>query len=153
MRPSLPTVVSVNYHYKNPTQCVVCYKADIILISLKINLFSPWYSWKIVEVALYNNHVFTRSVSFFSVFFFFSFVVCLLFFLFFCSFGFFFHSFFFLFYPFLSIFFCIAIKPVVCGISIWISIDLFFSFCHVTYIWNTRIFKASNVFLIFTRLN
>jgi hypothetical protein len=23
---------------------------------LKINLFSPWYSWKIVDLALSNNH-------------------------------------------------------------------------------------------------
>jgi hypothetical protein len=26
------------------------------IISLKINLFSPWYSWKIAELALNNNH-------------------------------------------------------------------------------------------------
>ena len=34
------------------------YKVDLIIISLKINLFSPWYtcSWKIAELALYNNH-------------------------------------------------------------------------------------------------
>ena len=34
------------------------YKADFIIISLKINLFSPWYtcSWKIAELALSNNH-------------------------------------------------------------------------------------------------
>ena len=31
-------------------------KADLIIISLKINLFSPWYSWKITELALNNNH-------------------------------------------------------------------------------------------------
>ena len=30
-------------------------KADIIIISLKMNLFSPWYSWKIAELALSNN--------------------------------------------------------------------------------------------------
>ena len=30
-------------------------KADLI-ISLKINLFSPWYIWKIAELALNNNH-------------------------------------------------------------------------------------------------
>jgi hypothetical protein len=26
------------------------------IFSLKINLFSPWYSWKIAELALNNNH-------------------------------------------------------------------------------------------------
>ena len=29
---------------------------NLILISLKINLFLPWYSHKIVELALNNNH-------------------------------------------------------------------------------------------------
>ena len=24
---------------------------------MKINLFSPWYSWKIAELALNNNHL------------------------------------------------------------------------------------------------
>jgi hypothetical protein len=36
------------------------YKADLITISLKINLFSPWYSWKIAELALNYNHSLTR---------------------------------------------------------------------------------------------
>jgi hypothetical protein len=35
---------------------LVQYKMDLIIISLKINLFSPWYSWKISELALNNNH-------------------------------------------------------------------------------------------------
>jgi hypothetical protein len=35
---------------------LVWYKADLIIISLKINLFLPWYSWKIAELALNNNH-------------------------------------------------------------------------------------------------
>jgi hypothetical protein len=34
---------------------LVYYKVDPIIISLKINLFSPWYSWKIGEMALSNN--------------------------------------------------------------------------------------------------
>ena len=38
---------------------LVLYKADLIIISLKINLFSPWYSWKIAELALNNNHSLT----------------------------------------------------------------------------------------------
>jgi hypothetical protein len=29
---------------------------NIFIITLKINLFSPWYSWKIDELALNNNH-------------------------------------------------------------------------------------------------
>ena len=32
------------------------YKAVIIIISLKINLFSPWYSCKIAHLSLNNNH-------------------------------------------------------------------------------------------------
>jgi hypothetical protein len=31
-------------------------KSNLIIVSLKINLFSPWYSWKIAELALNNNH-------------------------------------------------------------------------------------------------
>jgi hypothetical protein len=39
--------------------CVlVKYKVDFIIISLKLNLFSPWYSWKIAELSLNNNHSF-----------------------------------------------------------------------------------------------
>ena len=29
---------------------------DLIIISLKINLFSSWYNWKIAELVLNNNH-------------------------------------------------------------------------------------------------
>jgi 5-methylcytosine-specific restriction endonuclease McrBC GTP-binding regulatory subunit McrB len=37
---------------------LVWYKADLIIISLQINLFSPWYSWKIAELALnYISHI------------------------------------------------------------------------------------------------
>ena len=35
---------------------LVKYKADSIIVSLKINLFSLWYSWQIAELALNNNH-------------------------------------------------------------------------------------------------
>jgi hypothetical protein len=31
-------------------------KVDLIIISLRIKLFSPWYGWKIAELALNNNH-------------------------------------------------------------------------------------------------
>ena len=40
---------------------LVYYKADLI-ISLKINLFSPSYSWKIAELTLNNNHSLTQHV-------------------------------------------------------------------------------------------
>jgi hypothetical protein len=35
-------------------------QSDLIIIPLKINLFSPWYSWKIDELAL-NNHSLTKG--------------------------------------------------------------------------------------------
>ena len=34
---------------------LVYYKADLVIISLKINLFSSWYSRKIAELPLNNN--------------------------------------------------------------------------------------------------
>jgi hypothetical protein len=40
---------------------LVYYKADLIIISLKINLFSPWYSWKLAELALNKNHSLTQN--------------------------------------------------------------------------------------------
>jgi hypothetical protein len=36
------------------------YTANLIIISLKINLFSPWYSWKVAELALNNNNSLTH---------------------------------------------------------------------------------------------
>jgi hypothetical protein len=33
----------------------IYYKADLIIISLKINLFLPWYGWKIAQLVL-NTH-------------------------------------------------------------------------------------------------
>ena len=36
-------------------------KKDLLLISLKIDLFSPWYSWTIAELALNNNHSLTLT--------------------------------------------------------------------------------------------
>ena len=39
------------------------YKADLIIISLKINLFSSWHSWKIAELTLNNNHSLTHSLK------------------------------------------------------------------------------------------
>ena len=40
---------------------LVWYKVDVITISLKINWFSPWYSWKIAELALNNNYLLTQQ--------------------------------------------------------------------------------------------
>jgi hypothetical protein len=36
---------------------------DLIILSLKINLFPPWYSWKIAELAFNNNHSPTHSFT------------------------------------------------------------------------------------------
>jgi hypothetical protein len=36
-------------------------KTDLILISLKINLFSSWYNWKIAELTINNNHSLTHN--------------------------------------------------------------------------------------------
>jgi hypothetical protein len=38
---------------------ILLYKAKLIIISLKINLFSQWYSWKIAELEINNNHLLT----------------------------------------------------------------------------------------------
>jgi hypothetical protein len=43
------------------TSVLVWYKVDIIIIALKINLFSPWYSWNIAELTLNNNPSLTHS--------------------------------------------------------------------------------------------
>ena len=41
---------------------LVYYKVDIIIISLKCNLFLPWYIWKIAHLVLNNNWSLTRSL-------------------------------------------------------------------------------------------
>jgi len=41
---------------------LVEYKASLIIISLKINLFSQWSTWKIGELALSNNNSLTLSL-------------------------------------------------------------------------------------------
>jgi type III secretory pathway component EscS len=40
---------------------LVLYKVDLIIISLKLNLLSPWYSGLIAELALNNNHSLVNS--------------------------------------------------------------------------------------------
>jgi len=47
----LQTVVSTSSTDNDPVQCIVWYKAKIIFISSKCKLFSPWYSWKISQLA------------------------------------------------------------------------------------------------------
>jgi hypothetical protein len=37
------------------------FQLNLITISLKINLFSPWYSWKIAELVLNKNHSLTHK--------------------------------------------------------------------------------------------
>jgi hypothetical protein len=37
-------------------QISMLYKVNLIIVSMKINLISPWYTWKIAELALNNNH-------------------------------------------------------------------------------------------------
>jgi hypothetical protein len=67
MCPSGATCLPVDWYfselalYKCNSACWFIYKADFIIISLKINFFSPGYSWKIAELALNNNHLLTRS--------------------------------------------------------------------------------------------
>jgi hypothetical protein len=40
---------------------LVLHKADLTIISLTINLFSPWYSWKIAELVL--NYIFQYCIE------------------------------------------------------------------------------------------
>jgi hypothetical protein len=54
-----------NKLYHVPISWKYCYYTHsmqrLITISLKINLFSPWYGWNIAELALINNHAFIRN--------------------------------------------------------------------------------------------
>jgi len=36
-------------------------KEELIIISLQINLFSPWYRWTIAELVLSTNNSLTHS--------------------------------------------------------------------------------------------
>ena len=42
---------------------LVWIEADLIIISLQTNLFSPWYSWKIAELALSYTHSLSYSYT------------------------------------------------------------------------------------------
>ena len=53
--PSVTERVSITVWSADSSQSSVSIP-NVIIISLKINLFSPWYSWKIAELALNNNH-------------------------------------------------------------------------------------------------
>jgi hypothetical protein len=46
----------LNFSQKSNLACWSSSKTDIIIISLKCSLFSPWYGWNIVHVVLNNNH-------------------------------------------------------------------------------------------------
>ena len=47
---------------KNTTKRVGLVQSGPYHYFIEINLFSPWYSWTIVELALSNNHSLTQSV-------------------------------------------------------------------------------------------
>jgi hypothetical protein len=56
--------------YKNNSLCWSRTKrTSIIIIWLKINLLSPWYSWKLTELALNNNQskFYLKSVHFITI--------------------------------------------------------------------------------------
>jgi hypothetical protein len=55
------TVVTVSYHYTYLTKHVDLVQSDLIIISLKFYLFPSWFSWKLTELALSNNHSLTHS--------------------------------------------------------------------------------------------
>ena len=57
------TIIYITLHstIKIQLSVLVQYKADLIIILLKINLFSLWYNWKIAELALNNNHSLAMS--------------------------------------------------------------------------------------------
>ena len=40
------------------------YKVELIIISFKINLFSPWHSWTNAEFALNDNHSLTLHIPY-----------------------------------------------------------------------------------------
>ena len=45
-------------------QCFSTIKIQLIIISSKINLFSPWYSWKNYRIGV-KHHSLTKRISFF----------------------------------------------------------------------------------------
>ena len=47
---------------KNTTKRVGLVQSGPYHHFIEINLFSPWYSWTIVELALSNNHSLTQSI-------------------------------------------------------------------------------------------
>ena len=53
----------ITLNIKIQLSVLVLYKADLIIISLKTNLFLPWLSWKIAELAFNNNHSLTQNIQ------------------------------------------------------------------------------------------
>ena len=45
---------------------IIYYISIVSSVSIKINLFSSWYSWKIAELALNNNHLLTIKAILFT---------------------------------------------------------------------------------------
>jgi hypothetical protein len=67
MYPSVPIYLSANCFrwasiIKNTTKRVGLVQSGPYHHFIEINLFSPWYSWKIVELALSNNHSLPSSI-------------------------------------------------------------------------------------------
>jgi hypothetical protein len=61
--------LSADYSFSKLALCkiqksvLVLYEADLIINSLKISLFSAWYSWNKAELALNNNHMHSPTHS------------------------------------------------------------------------------------------
>jgi hypothetical protein len=61
--------LSADYYFSKLALCkiqisvLVLYEADLIINSLKISLFSAWYSWNKAELALNNNHMHSPTHS------------------------------------------------------------------------------------------
>ena len=56
MCPSGETCLSAGCCFSELAQLRNSNKANLSIISLKLSVFSPWYSWKIAELALSNKH-------------------------------------------------------------------------------------------------
>jgi hypothetical protein len=53
IRPSWSDTITI----KIQLSVLVLFNAEIIIISSKCSMFTPWYSWKITHLALTNNHL------------------------------------------------------------------------------------------------
>jgi hypothetical protein len=55
--------LALHFLYKNPTQHVGLVQSGPHHHFIEINLFPPWYSWKIDELVLNNNYLLTHSLT------------------------------------------------------------------------------------------